>query len=388
MINHTTYARIVEVLGGCILSTILVAGLWPFRAPKNHVKWMDNQNGLAFSRFGSILSLGAFPSLPAPGAAAGSLEIWLKPWSRGSTRTILSFEGSDHPGVPFSVRQFNDALLVYRYNVDAQGIPHTTRFEVNRAFRDKNVFVTITLSKQDTSVYLDGILSRVSPSAGSSTNNMTGRLVLANSPSSSDNWAGVIRGLAIYDRQLSSAQVAQHYEAWTKSLKPALAQDESPVALYLFSEGRGNLVRNELDSSTSLTIPERYFVLHPEFLSPPWREYHATWGYWEDVAVNIAGFIPLGAWALVYFSSVRPLKSPVALAILMGFSISLTIEVLQSFLPTRSSGITDVITNTLGTVIGLMFCYVPVIRDWLMTPQRCRMHVVITAPKLETAVSA
>lgn len=387
MINHTIYARIVEVLGGCILSTILVAGLWPFHAPKNHVEWMENQNGLGFARFGSILSLGVFPSLPAPDPT-GSLEMWLKPWSLGNTRTILSFEGSDHPGVPFSVLQFKDALMVYRYNVDAQGIPHTGSFAVNGVFRDKSVLVTITLGKQDTSVYLDGILSKVSPSAGTSTNNLTGRLVLANSPSSSDNWPGVIRGLAIYDRQLSSAQVAQHYETWTKNLKPALAQDESPVALYLFNEGRGNVVRNEIDSATSLTIPERYFVLHPRFLSSPWREYHATWGYWEDVAVNIAGFIPLGAWALVYFSSVRPIKSPVLVAILMGFSISLMIEVLQAFLPTRSSGITDVITNTLGTVLGLMFCYLPVIRDWLTTAQQRGMHVVTTAPELETAVSA
>lgn len=390
VINTTVYARIMAGLGGCILCTILVAGLWPFHAPRNHVAWRENSNGLRFGRFGSVLSSGAFHGQPSQDSSAGSLEIWLAP-SLGSQRTILSFDGSDHPGIPFSLLQHKDGLIVYRYNLDEHGTAWTAWCLVNGVFRNKkSVFVTVTLGKRDTSVYVDGVLAKVSPILGASTNNITGRVVLGNSATFNDSWSGKILGLAMYQRQLGPAQVAQHYESWTKDLQPALAQDESPVALYLFKEGRGSVVRNEVDPATSLTIPDRYFVLHPRFLSSPQHEYHATWGYWEDIAVNIAGFIPLGAWAVVYFSSVRVVKSPAVIAILMGFSTSVTIEVLQSFLPTRSSGMTDIITNTLGTVIGVMLCRWSVVQGWLIRVRQYGNQAdprVTTRPELETVYS-
>ena len=52
------------------------------------------------------------------------------------------------------------------------------------------------------------------------------------------------------------------------------------------------------------------------------------------------------------------------IAILLGFCLSLAIELTQAYLPMRDSSLLDVISNTLGTVAGiLLFKYVfPILR--------------------------
>ena len=126
------------------------------------------------------------------------------------------------------------------------------------------------------------------------------------------------------------------------------------AAIYLFKENKGRVAHNEVDSATDLIIPERFFILHERFLEVPWNEYRPDVAFWKNVAVNLIGFVPLGFCFSVYFSSVRN-TSPVALlTIALGFVVSLTIEILQAFLPTRDSGMTDLITNTLGTGVGVL----------------------------------
>ena len=68
--------------------------------------------------------------------------------------------------------------------------------------------------------------------------------------------------------------------------------------------------------------------------------------YWTDVLVNISGFVPVGFFLLNYLSLIQQSKRPAATVLLLGFFLSLTIEILQWFLPTRDSDMTDLICNT------------------------------------------
>jgi len=342
------------ILCVCTMVIILVAGLWPFHAPKNDVAWLTKENGLRFGEHGTILSSDVFEPRGSGNNYSGSLEIWLEPAQSISRSTILAFEDSGPTAVPFMLQRSRDKLIVQRRNTDEGGRTRTAELIIDGALRERERrFVTITLGPRTTSVYLDGVLIRMSEIQGIP-GTFIGRLVLGNSVTASDSWPGEVLGLAIYEHELTPARVFENYEDWTKYHRPMPSQDEQPAALYLFSERDGNVVHNQLGSSTDLIIPARYFVLQSPFLSLPWRHYHPTWSYWEDAGINVVGFIPLGYFLVAYFSIVCATRTAAAAAVLLGFLASLTIESLQAYLPTRDSGMNDLITNTFGTVLGVL----------------------------------
>jgi VanZ family protein len=136
--------------------------------------------------------------------------------------------------------------------------------------------------------------------------------------------------------------------------RPAISEDEKAVGVYLFDErAAGSVVHNAVHGGIDLNIPKRFSLVHQIFLEPFWKEFRATRDYFSDVLVNIAGFVPLGFVFCAHWTSVRRMRHAALATIALGFAVSLTIEVLQSYLPTRYSDTTDVITNTLGTFLGV-----------------------------------
>jgi hypothetical protein len=338
-----------------VLSAILVAGLWPFHAPKNEVSWASYGNGLLLGNYGSLLSAREFSTNNATGGA--SLEVWLEPRLMGGWGTILSFYAPEHCSTSFALRQSWDDLALLRLNLWTKRSTKMTRIYAGHVFRHGvPVFLTITSSERGTSVYVDGVLVMTSQDFRFSTADLSGQLVVGNASATTDTWSGQLKGLAIYARELTASQVVQNYQSWVRSGEPFVSTADGVTASYFFNERRGNVVHNRADSATDLVIPERFFVFHEPFLERPWNEYYPGWPYWKDIGVNIAGFIPLGFFFYAFFSMVRRVKHPAALTIAFGFMVSLTIEVLQAYLPTRNSGMTDLITNTFGTILGVFVC--------------------------------
>ena len=73
-----------------------------------------------------------------------------------------------------------------------------------------------------------------------------------------------------------------------------------------------------------------------------------------DLVTNVVAYLPLGLLAYRSFLSRAHAAVAAALAIAAGFALSLSIEVLQAFLPTRVQSTIDLLTNTLGAVLGVM----------------------------------
>jgi VanZ family protein len=333
------------------LCTVLTLGLWPFHAPRNEVYWLANRDGLRFGKFGSAVSASPFIA-GNPRSPEASLELWVETADVWRSGTLLAFYRSSNP-YPFSLRQFQKNLVL------RVGTPNGDRrdrnlFELDvRGVFDKPrpVFLTITTGPQGVCIYENGVIVSTSQSFPLTGHDFSGRLVLGDSPRQTDAWSGQIFGAAIYQRQLSPTQASHNYAAWAQTGRP----DTIPIAaLYLFDERAGKVVRNKVDSRLDLTIPDIYQVMDKIFLEPFWTEYQTSWNYWGAAMKNVVGFIPFGFCFYAYLAIRAPLNWATVLAVALGTAASVTIEVLQAFLPTRESGTTDLITNTLGTWIGVL----------------------------------
>ena len=352
--------NVLRLLCVSVLAAILVAGLWPFHAPRNDVAWLNDGNGLRFGRHGVMLS-SETDDLGLEGGIHCSIEIWVQPAFMDTGGTLLAFYSPENRTGTFSLQQSLDDLLLRRVNIDRKRLVRS-KWYIDHVFRkDKQMIVTITASPQSTMVYVNGALVGASARFGLSSQDLTGQLVVGNRPLVDNGWQGQLKGLAVYNRELTPAEVSQHYADWTTN-QGAKIKNEGAASLYLCNEGLGAVVHDQMNPANDLHIPDRYFVLHAPLLEMPWDEFEFSWSYCKDVLINIGGFVPLGFFFCAYFSLVRRLDRSVLATIVLGAVVSCAIEVLQAFLPTRNSGMTDIVTNTLGTSFGAMLYRCQLIR--------------------------
>ncbi len=337
-----------------VLCAILAAALWPFNPyPKNLVTWLHHENGISFGGRGVVLSSGTF-ELPGPeGITSASLELWLEPAADNDSTNVLAFSSPESPE-QFRLRQSFDSWLFLHQILDRDHRSRTAGLWIEHAgHAKKQRFITITSGPQGTTVYLDGVAVKTSPSFRLASKDLSGQLVLGSSPVRYDTWLGKLRGLALFHHELTASQVAGHCQAWTDGQFEAIRHDH-PVALFPFNERAGKIVHNEVTSGPHLDIPESYDVPYKPFLKVPWKEFYPNRAYLQDVLINIVGFIPFGFFFCAARARGRPAWKAVIVTIVLGATVSLAIEILQAYLPTRNSGMTDLFTNTLGTGIGAM----------------------------------
>jgi VanZ family protein len=356
--------KTLRILCGIAIIAVLIATLWPLNPfPPNRVTWLQGANGIKFGGAGLVVSNVVVRAEETEAKASCSLELLLRPASVESAYTILAFYVPKNPR-QFVMRQYKDGLLVTR-DVVSQSKLKTIKFDVDHAFQPGKLrFVTLASGLNGTTVYLDGHLAQVFPRFRISRAELSGLIVVGASAVDYQPWTGEVRGLAIYSKELTLTDALRHYRDW---INPGVHPPDldGAVARYVFAEAGGREIRNQVVSGSSLEIPRSFSVPHKVMLESAANEFKTEWRYLSDVLLNVTGFVPLGFVVCAYLACTRSRGTAILYAILVGGILSFMIEVLQFYVPRRVSGMTDIITNTLGAALGALLLQRSVVRRTL-----------------------
>jgi VanZ family protein len=326
---------------------LLIAGLWPFRFfPGNNVQWIDGRSGLRFDKYGIVSGKGP---LFAPGGAidlARSFTIRMAVLPReepsGSIPRILSVH-DDAWRELFFLGQWRDELILRILEAERFFRLRYRETGAGGLQKDAKRSIVVRSDTNGLTLFVDGVPIDSRPGVDFSL--LSDRrgpawVILGNSPTGESPWRGDLLSLSFYPIALSKSEIE--------------SKITGPVIRYNFSEGSGSICRGSADPRHDLFIPSTFRAPAKRVLVPPWRIQEYNRSFWKDVFVNILGFIPFGIAVYAWTRKDGDRKNAIAMGItiLLCAGISLFIELLQVYLPTRDSSLTDVLNNILGTYIG------------------------------------
>ena len=352
------------------LVAVTLIMLWAGLDPKgyrfrNETEWVEGHAGVRFGRFGRVetapfLSLERAAALIRDGYAM-EVELDPAPDPHGGFRVLASF----HSGVAATqliVAMWRSQLIVMNgddYN-NKRRLPRITADTAK--FPTGPLLLTINSTTDGTSLYLNG-----KPVATSAKLHLTlpsepepGCLVLGNSASASQPWLGVISFFSLLPRPLTASEVESR---WRRQGAPSDSAAET-LLHYRFEERGGTTIRNHGSLVAPLTIPPRLHALGRRFLQGSLATSTPSHSLTLDTVLNFIGFMPFGAAIAIVLQSCR--RSPcriISVTLLVGFALSLTIELTQAWMPSRDSSLRDLLLNTAGAPLGAWLWLL--VRQWL-----------------------
>ena len=362
-----------------ICAGYFVVGLWPFEFhPRNNLGWRPGAKGTFFGWPSIIYSESRFDlgrgSAPAAEAGTVTIELYVESEHKPGREvdSILTLYDGELPE-NLLIAQWKFDLLLRTPARDVRG---------RRTFREVGVeaglrsgtrrFLGITSGAAGTDFYVDGVLAKAFPKLTLRPETLRGRLILGDAPQGNRRWAGKLFGVAIFNRTLAASEISRHHQLWTGGRLQQLPSEPGLSALYFLGERSGRTVPDRSPSRNPLLIPESYEVLRKTVLVTPWEDPHPYFSDTEDVLINLLGFIPFGFFYFVYRTQVRPghpFRSA-ALTVTVSGIISLAIELIQVYLPTRSSSLTDLMCNIGGSGIGVIVAVLTLSIIWRGIPAR------------------
>jgi VanZ family protein len=346
-----------------IVAGYFIMGLWPFTfRPPNRVSWLVDRTGLHFETDGVAYDPASLPALGLSGAARQSANFTMELWVEANYEPandvfyILTIHNRRLP-FDFVLCQWQREFLLRATTQHPQPAGKIREVGVSGALPERKArFITVRGDGAGTDFYLDGLSAEHFPQFVLNAEALDGQLILGNDASGKHSWTGRLFGLAIYNQALDASEIAQHHVLWTQGHARQLVKAPGLTELYLFDEGGGQQAEDSSGHRHHVIIPAIYQVIHKEFLIPPWKDIAYDRPNYLDIVVNILGFVPFGFCFFLHCRLPRPNQwaTNALFVVLAGAAVSLTIEVIQAWLPNRVSSMTDLLSNTAGTLLGVV----------------------------------
>jgi hypothetical protein len=328
---------------------ILIAGLWPFNFfPANRVGWHIAE-GLHFDGYGQIYSTEPLILPKGRGEAAeASIELVLIPAQSYKDASSL-FSLINQGVVTFAIGQsVADLFLQGSFNGDT-GKPVGKLWIDGACGQSRQLFVTVTLDARQVNVYLDGRMARSFP-VSTRADALSGEILIGHTFQGGPPWNGDVARIAVFGGGLDAAEVSHRYQQWVQARSLANTADRQGVEYEFLTPSR-DFVSATGKFGPALMIPKIFRVRRPEVLEWPDR---LNRDVVMDAVINILGFVPFGfltCLSLCDWTRWREYRR-LTITILLAAAVSLAIELLQIFLPTRDSSLADLVMNILGAAIG------------------------------------
>jgi hypothetical protein len=350
--------------------TLLIFALlhpFDFDFGTNHAQWLAAENGIQFKKKGIVLSREAPVGLHRRllRGSGFTLEAWVKTddiLQEGPAR-IVSYS-IDTRSRNFTLGQSQDRLIMRLRTIrtDPNGlVPH---LEVPQVFLgyEKKTYIVVTYDFKVLCLYIDGALRQCDHALNGDFANWDPgyQLVFGNEVTGNRPWLGEIYFVSIFDRAMGSREIAERFNGGVPAVEcndKDVGTSNSVALCFPFDKRAGKRVTGYENGVNviQLHIPPARLAAEPSILRRHPRVELLRSVFDLANLFHILIFIPMGTFLHRFFG--RFVDSPlltVAAVIGVGFAVALGTEMLQQFLPSRTSTIIDVVANMLGLCLGII----------------------------------
>ncbi|WP_373500817.1 VanZ family protein [Desulfococcus sp.] len=352
--------KILICLGAAVLAGIIIMGLNPRHSLfTNKVGRPADGAGIRFRKYGIAFTKPFDPVVPARPAERPSFSVEIAFTSEHRRKNgfglLFMFHDGDDAS-QFLMGQWH-SRIVFMNGDDYDHSRKAPRIMADiAAAASKAIVVTLVSGPGGTRLYMDGglVLEKKGLKLTLPGGDRRPRLVLGNSVYGDNPWEGAVYGFAAYPHALTPADVANHHGRWLKSRDFSFAMGEGTSLLYLFDETSGGESIDRSGLGRHLETPAAVTVLKPRILAFPPDKFRFSSNFIQDIIINFIGFVPFGLVFTAILLRVRGLRVGYAMAasVLLGFAVSLAIEIGQAWIPSRSSSLLDLLLNTGGAGSG------------------------------------